>query len=79
MEELEERAKNGFACNYTLEQLYIALGDYKKGYFCFEKALEKHECMMLFIHFTFRNKKGIKEDPHFSKFFKAIDALQIYQ
>ncbi len=79
VEELEERAKNGFACNYTLGQLYIALGEYKKGYFCFEKALEKHECMMLLIKYAFRNKKGIKEDPHFSKFFEAIDALQITQ
>ena len=77
VEELEERAKNGFACNYMLGQMYLALGEYKKGYFCFEKALAQHECEMLFINYAFRNKKGIKEDPHFSKFFKAIDALQI--
>lgn len=77
--ELEESVKNGFACNYMLGQLYIAMGEYKKGYFCFEKALEQHECEMLYIHYVFRNKKGIKEDPYFSKFFKAIDALQISQ
>ena len=77
VEELEERAKNGFACNYMLGQMYIALGEYKKGYFCFEKSLAQHECEMLFINYAFRNKRGIKEDPHFSKFFKAIDALQI--
>ena len=77
VEELEERAENGFACNYILGQMHIALGEYKKGYFCFEKALAQHECEMLFINHAFRNKRGIKEDPHFSKFFKAIDALQV--
>ena len=79
VEELEERAKNGFACNYMLGQMYLALGEYKKGYCCFEQSLAQHECEMLFINYAFRNKRGIKEDPHFGKFFKAIDALQISQ
>jgi adenylate cyclase len=77
MTQIEERVEAGFTCNYDLGQLYVANGEFMKGYQCFEKAQEIHEGRMLMIHQAFRRARYFKESPEFVKFFDFINDLQI--
>jgi adenylate cyclase len=77
--QIEQRVASGLTCNYDLGQLYVANGEFMKGYHCFEKALDLHEGRMLMIHQAFRRTRYFKESPEFAKFFENVTALQTTQ
>jgi hypothetical protein len=54
-------------------QFYIALTDFDKGAYHWDKALAEHDGRMLFIHTFFRKAKFFKSHPRFQHFFKAIE------
>ncbi|GGD46854.1 hypothetical protein GCM10011514_08550 [Emticicia aquatilis] len=75
MAELETNPDRYPISHHDIGQFYIALGDFEKGHYHWDKALDQHEGRMLFIHIFFRKAKFFKSHPRFEHFFKVIEAI----
>jgi adenylate cyclase len=73
--EIEANPEKYPISHHDMGQFYIALMDFDKGAYHWDKALDQHDGRMLFIHTFFRKAKFFKSLPRFQHFFKAIEEV----
>lgn len=73
--ELEANPDKYPISHHDIGQLYIAMGNFDKGHYHWNKAFDEHDGRMLFVNVFFRKAKFFKSHPRFQHFFKAIDEV----
>jgi adenylate cyclase len=58
--------------NFDMGVVYMALGEFDEAFQYFEKAIEKHEGLMLYVKSTFYNFPEFKKDPRTKQLLEKI-------
>jgi adenylate cyclase len=72
LEKMENLSNTKSVSNYDMGFVYMALGEFDKAFQYFEKAIERHEGMMLFLKSGIRLKPEFEQDPRTKKLLEKI-------
>ena len=72
LEKMENLRSTQSVGSFDMGTVYMALGEFDKAFQYFEKAIEKHEGLMLYIKSTLRNFPEFKKDPRTKKLFEKM-------
>ncbi len=72
LEKMENLRSTQSVGNFDMGTVYMALGEFDKAFQYFEKAIEKHEGLMLYIKSTLANFPEFEQDPRTKQLFEKI-------
>jgi len=72
LEKLENLGNTQWVDNYAIGNVYMALGEFDNAIQSFEKVIDKHEGMMLFLKYTIRNFPELGNDPRIKQLIEKI-------
>jgi serine/threonine-protein kinase len=72
LEEMGNLVSTQWVGNFEMGAVYVALGEFDEAFQYFEKAIEKHEGLMLWLKYTIRSFPEFEKDPRTKQLFEKI-------
>ena len=72
LEKMENLRSTQWVGNFDMGVVYMALGEFDKAFQYFEKAIEKHEGLMLYFKYAIRNFPEFEQDPRTKQLLEKI-------
>lgn len=72
LEKMENLRSTQSAGNFNMGTVYVALGEFDKAFQYFEKAIEKHEGLMLYMKSTLATFPEFEQDPRTKQLLEKI-------
>ena len=75
LEKMENLRSTQWVGNYDMGVVYMALGEFDNAFQYFEKAIEKHEGLMLFLKYYIRLFPEFEQDPRTKQLLEKMGCL----
>ena len=72
LKKMENMRSTQWVGNYDIGVVYMAMGEFDEAFQYFEKAIEKHEGLMLYLKYTIRNFPEFEQDPRTKQLLEKI-------